>query len=228
MRLRIARNDRRRVLNRRIAERRRLPDRRVPPNRRHSLRSRTTPSPYTVEQIAVLRKTFGKRGVPVTCPACKGSFTLSRGRRRRDEIMRRIQCQRCGKSAVVSGNWRMRILVIAEKKVVRDAIRETLSEEGHEAVDAADASVGLWAYQQNPADMVFVDVLAAGRMDAGEFIRQIRKYSPDACVIAVSARTSYTGRDPLKIARELGASRTIRAPFSREQLLEVVAAVGGR
>jgi DNA-binding NtrC family response regulator len=112
--------------------------------------------------------------------------------------------------------------VIAEKTVVRDSIRETLREVGHEVVDAADASIGLWAYQQEPADVVFIDVLVAGSLKAGEFIRQIRKYSPDAHVIAVSGRTSYRGPDPLMIARELGALQTLRAPFSQAQLLEVL------
>jgi CheY-like chemotaxis protein len=131
---------------------------------------------------------------------------------------------------VVSGDSRIRILVVAEKAVVRDAIRETLREVGHEVVDAADASVALWAHQQDPADVIFIDVLSAGRLEAGEFIRQIRKYSPDARVIAVSGRTSYRGPDPLRVARELGAFQTIRAPFSRAELLEVLRAtgVGGR
>ena len=149
---------------------------------------------------------------------------MGRGRPRGDETLRRVQCLRCGKSAVVAGSSRIRVLVIAEKASVRDSIRETLTEVGHEVVDAADASVGLWAYQQNPADVVFIDVLVAGRMKASEFIRQIRKYSPDARVIAVSGRSSYRGPDPLMLARELGAFKTIRAPFSQAQLLEVLQA----
>jgi DNA-binding NtrC family response regulator len=115
-------------------------------------------------------------------------------------------------------------MVVAEKASVRDAIRTTLTDVGHEVVDAADASVALWAYQQDPADVVFIDVFAAGRMESGEFMRQIRRYSPDACVIAVSGRTSYRGRDPLHVARELGAFRTLRAPFSRAELLEALQA----
>jgi DNA-binding NtrC family response regulator len=126
---------------------------------------------------------------------------------------------------VVSGDSRIRILVIAEKEVVRDSIRTTLTELGHEAVDAADANVGLWAYQQDPADVVFIDVISAGRLEAGEFIRQVRKYSPDARVIGVSGRTSYSGPDQLRIARELGAFRTIRAPFSQSDLLDALDAI---
>jgi DNA-binding NtrC family response regulator len=129
---------------------------------------------------------------------------------------------------VVAGDSRIRILVIAEKASVRDAIREALAEVGHEVVGAADASVGLWAYQQNPADVVFIDIMVAGRMKASEFIRQIHKYSLDAHVIAVSGRSSYGGRDPLMLARELGAFQTIRAPFSQSQLLEVLRAAQAR
>jgi len=225
MRLKIARQDRRRVLNRRIDERRLLPDRRVPPNRRGLRRRRTTPSPFTVEQLAYLRGIFAKPGKRVNCPACSGAFTLWRGRRRGEDVLRRIQCNRCGKSAVVTGRWRMRVLVIAAQEVVRNALRDALEDVGHQVADAANSEVGLWAYQQNPADVVFVDVLATGRTPGSEFIRQILKYSPDAKVIAVSGRTSYSGPDPLRLARELGAFRTIRAPFSQEQLLEVIESV---
>ena len=222
MRLKIARQDRRRALNRRIAERRLLPDRRTTGARRLFRTQRTTPSPYTVKQIAEIQNAFTRPNSRTACPACGGTFTLSRGRNRGDAMLRRVQCLRCGKSAVVTDSWRIRVLVIAEKAVVRDSIRETLNAVGHEVVDAADASVGLWAYQQNPADVVFIDVLVAGRMNAGEFIRQVRKYSPDAHVVAVSGRSSYGGRDPLMLARELGALQTIRAPFSQTQLLEVL------
>jgi len=222
MRLKIARQDRRRALNRRITERRLLPDRRTEGARRAYRRQRSTPTPFTMEQIDDIRGAFARPNSRTSCPACGGAFTIGRGRNRGDAVLRRVQCIRCGKSAVVTDSWRIRILVIAEKAIVRDSIRETLSQVGHEVVDAADAAVGLWAYQQNPADVVFIDVLVAGRMNAGEFIRQIRKYSPDAHVIAVSGRTSRGIRDPLTLAKELGAFQTIRAPFSQTQLLEVL------
>ena len=224
MRLKIARQDRRRALNRRIAERRGLPDRRTNGPRRLFRKQRATPSPYTVEQIAQVRHAFTQPNSRNSCPACGGAFTLGRGRSRDGATLRRVQCVRCSKSAVVTDSCRIRVLVIAEKAVVRDSIRETLTKVGHEVVDAADASIGLWAYQQNPADVVFIDVLVAGRMKASEFIRQIRKYSAAAHVIAVSGRSSYRGPDPLTVARELGAFHTLRAPFSQNQLLEVLRA----
>lgn len=224
--LRIARQDRRRALNRRIAERRQLKERRVLDFRRRLRHRRTTPSPFTVQEIAEIRRDFAQTNAGFACPACKGAFTLGRGKRRGEEILRRIQCVRCGKSTVVTGDSRIRILVVSEKAALREAIRGSLTEVGHEVVDAADASVALWAYEQNPTDVVFIDVLSAGRLDAGEFIRQIRKYSPDARVIAVSGRVSYRGPDPLNVARELGAVRTIRAPFSRAELLDVIKTTG--
>jgi len=224
MNLKIARRDRRRALNRRIAERRQLGERRLVQDRRQLRYRRSTPTPYSTEEIAAIRRDFARTDKRFGCPACKGSFTLGRGRRRGDETLRRIQCVRCGKSAVVTGDARIRIMVIAEKDAIRDAIRITLTEVGHEVVDAADASVALWAYQQDPADVIFVDVFAAGRMESGEFMRQIHRFSPDARVIAVSGRTSYRGPDPLRVAQELGASRTLRAPFSKAELLEVLRA----
>ncbi len=222
LQLKIARRDRRRALNRRIAERRQHSERRTPEQRRRLRSKRAIQAPFTAKQLADLRRVFNLPKSPLTCPGCGGAFTIGRGRRRGAETLRRIQCLRCGRSAVIPGDMRMRVLVIAGKEIVRNSIRAVLAEVGHEVIDAADASIGLFAYQQSPADVVFIDVLVAGRMPAGEFIRQIRKFSPDARIVAVSGRSSFGGPDPLMVARELGASQTIRAPFSQSQLLEAV------
>jgi DNA-binding NarL/FixJ family response regulator len=73
-----------------------------------------------------------------------------------------------------------------------------------------------------PADAVFLDVLAPGRMNATDFLRTLRREYPDARVVAIAGRPSFAGVDPLSVAKGLGATRTMRIPLTREQVLQAV------
>ena len=207
--------DRRRVFRRAAA------DRRTVSARRHGLRRRGNATPYTVEEIAELRARFAAPG-PVRCPSCESRFTLGAARRRGLEIARRVVCLGCGRAAVIPNSRSARILVITRHDALRDALQAMLAGAGHEVVETADAGVGLLAYRTVPADVVIIDVLAPGRMEASEFLRQLRRNYPDARVVTMAGRPSYQGVDPLAVTQAFGAARTFRMPVSRDDLLRIV------
>jgi CheY-like chemotaxis protein len=168
-----------------------------------------------------LRARFAAPG-PVRCPACEGTFTLGPGRRRGADTARRVGCLGCGKAAVVPNSRAARILIVEHHDAVRDTLQTMLASAGHEVVEAADAGVALAAYSTIPADVVFIDVLAPGRMDAPEFLRRLRREFPDARVVALAGRPSFAGVDLLAVTQGLGAVRIIRMPLSREDVLRTV------
>jgi DNA-binding NtrC family response regulator len=131
-------------------------------------------------------------------------------------------CLGCGRAAVVPNSRAARILLIACHSGLRDALHAVLTNAGHEVVEAADAAVGLLAYQAVPADVVLLDVLAPGRMEAPDFLQRLRRSYPDARVVTMAGRPSHREADPLAITLALGASRAIRMPLSRDDLLKVV------
>jgi CheY-like chemotaxis protein len=190
-------------------------------SRRVGPRRRDTPTPYTPEELMALRQRFLNPGT-VACPACGAAFELGLPRHRGDEIVRRVKCMGCGRAAVVSNTRAARILIIEQKDIIRDTLRAILMGAGHDVVEATDAGVGLLAYEVTPPDVVFIDVHAAGRMDAGEFVRRVRKDFPDARIVGMAGRPSYGMVDPLAVTQRLGAIRTIRMPFSRAEVLNVV------
>lgn len=198
-----------------------MAERRAPSGRRYGRRRRETPTPYTAVQMAELRARFAAPG-PVRCPACEGAFTLGPGRRRGADTARRVVCLGCGKAAVVPNSRAARILVVEQHDAVRDTLQTMLAGAGHEVVEAADAGVALAAYSSIPADVVFIDVLAPGRMDAPEFLRRLRREFPDARVVALAGRPSFAGVDLLAVTQGLGAVRIIRMPLSREDVLRTV------
>jgi CheY-like chemotaxis protein len=213
--------DRRAGRERRLADRRASSDRRSPAGRRRGRRRRETPTPYTAEQVAELRARFVAPG-PVTCPACEGRFSFGPGRRRGAEVARRVVCLGCGRGAVVPHSRAARVLIVDQHPALRDTLSAILASAGHDVIEADDATVALAAFQAAPADVVIIDVLASGRMQAPEFLRRLRRGFPDARVVAMAGRPSYQGVDPLAVTQGLGAARTLRMPISKEDLLRVV------
>lgn len=213
--------ERRTGADRRGGLRRVVEERRISSGRRHGRRRRNTPTPYTGGEMAKLREQAQGRQ-RLTCPVCGSSFTLGPAHRRGAEAARRVTCLGCGRAAAIPDTRAARVLVVAQSDVVRSALAAMLAAAGHEVVEAADAGVGLAAYRTIPADVVFLDVLAAGRMDATDFLRRLRREYADARVVAIAGRPSFAGVDPLSVARALGATRTMRLPFAREQVLQAV------
>jgi len=207
--------------DRRHRDRRLQTDRRAALPRRRGRRRRETPTPYTAGQVAELRAGFAAPGL-VLCPACEGRFTLGPGRRRGAEVARRVMCLACGRGAMVPHSRQARILVIAQHAGVRATLQVMLGSAGHEIIEADDAAVGLVAYQMVPADLAILDVTAPGRMTAPEFLRRLRRGFPEARVVALAGRQSWTGVDPLAVMQGLGAVRSVRMPVGRDDLLRIV------
>lgn len=211
----------RRSTERRHGDRRAPSERRLQQLRRMGRRRRETPTPYTAEEMTQLRSRFAAPG-PVACPSCNGRFTLGPGKRRGADTARRVVCLGCGRAAVVPNTRIGRLLVVGSRAEVRDALRIMLVDAGHEIIEAPDAEVALMAYQTVPADVVIVDAVTPGRLDAPEFLRRLRKVFPDARVIAMAGRASYNAADRLAITQGLGAVKTIRMPIVRDELLRIV------
>jgi len=168
-----------------------------------------------------LRQRFAAPG-PVACPACGSRFSLGPGRRRGDEVARRVACLGCGRAAVIPNTRVGRVLVIGQHSAVREHLQAALGNAGHEVVEAADAAVGLLAYHAVPADVVVIDITAPGRLSFADFMRQLRRAYPEARVVAMSGRASALGKDPLAMAHGLGAVRTARLPMPTEELLRII------
>ena len=211
----------RRATDRRRGDRRDASDRRQTHLRRMGRRRRETPTPYTAEEITQLRARFAAPG-PVFCPCCNGRFTLGPGKRRGTDTARRVVCLGCGRAAVMPNTRIARLLLVGSRAEVRDALRIMLVDAGHEIIEAPDAEVALMAYQTVPADVVILDAVTPGRLEAPEFLRRLRKVFPDARVVAMAGRASYNAADRLAITQGLGAMKTIRMPIMRDELLRIV------
>ena len=79
----------------------------------------------------------------------------------------------------------MRILVIDDETLVREALQRVLAAPSVTVSTAADASTGLAAMRQSPADLVIIEAVLPG-MDGVAAIKEIRRTYPAVRIIAIS------------------------------------------
>ena len=117
-----------------------------------------------------------------------------------------------------------RILLVDDDAEFRSVIRRMLVRDGHEVIEAADGSVALDRYRDQPADLIIIDVYMPG-VDGIEAIIRLQQDFPDVRIIATSGGGYRDKEDVLNTAARLGARRTLPKPVDRQALLDAVAEV---
>jgi CheY-like chemotaxis protein len=113
------------------------------------------------------------------------------------------------------------VLVIDDDETIRVLLRTILEREGYRVVDAPDGDKGLRQYQESPTDVVITDLIMPGK-EGIETIRDLRKKFPHVKIIAVSGGGRIGPESYLKMAKGVGALRTLSKPFDRMVLLKTV------
>jgi len=118
-----------------------------------------------------------------------------------------------------------RILVIDDDSLVRATVRAILESARHAVTSAADGDLGLNQCIREPFDLVLCDIFMPNK-DGIETIRHLRRSCPTLPIIAMSGGptiASLAGQmDLLAVAQDLGATKTIAKPFTRQRLLTLV------
>jgi CheY-like chemotaxis protein len=114
------------------------------------------------------------------------------------------------------------ILVIDDDANIRYTVEVLLRGDGYDVISACDGNKGLQMFDLAHPNLVITDILMPDR-DGIETIREIKKRSPFAKVIAMSGGTRMTNRSFLDIAHKLGADRILAKPFHASALSEIVA-----
>lgn len=114
-----------------------------------------------------------------------------------------------------------RILVIDDEESVRFVVKEMLEFEGYEVTTAPNGKVGLQLFRKDPTDLIITDIFMP-EMEGLETIRELHRDFPQLKIIAMSGGGESGMLSFLSFAKRFGALRTLRKPFSREELLETV------
>ena len=120
------------------------------------------------------------------------------------------------------------ILVIEDQDLVRATIKSVLERAGHSIAVAADGSDGVQQFRQAEFAAVICDVFMPGK-DGLATLQELRAISGDVPVIMISGGSMRPLRsgdarhiDYLRMATDLGATRTIAKPFNTRELTAAV------
>lgn len=116
----------------------------------------------------------------------------------------------------------MKILLTDDNAELREVLRETLVEAGHEVFLAENGEQACHLMGAVSPDILVTDVLMPER-DGLEVIREFRRIYPEAFVLAMSGGSGlFEDRFCLELARQLGANVIIKKPFSFQEFVKII------
>lgn len=107
-----------------------------------------------------------------------------------------------------------KILIVDDEKLMRVSLEDKLTKEGYAVTSLSNAVEGVKLLQSTNYDAVITD-LRLPRMDGIDFLREIKKASPDTVVIIM---TAYGSIENAVTAMKEGAYDYVTKPFSLEEL----------
>ncbi len=114
-----------------------------------------------------------------------------------------------------------RVLLIEDEEPLRMALRDALSAEGFEVLEAADGEAGLELALREGPELVLLDLMLPGR-DGFSVLKAMREDRLESAVIILSARGEEWDRVQ---GFEYGADDYVVKPFSTRELLGRMRAV---
>lgn len=117
-----------------------------------------------------------------------------------------------------------RLLIVDDDSQVRKVLRLFLERHGYTVLEAENGLKAIELCKSNVFDLIIVDMYMPEK-DGVSFIYELREFSPDVRVIAISGGEKgyyFTSDTKLDVALSVGAIRTLRKPFPLEELLTVV------
>lgn len=117
------------------------------------------------------------------------------------------------------------ILLIDDDDQFRAMLNEALTGEGYQVLEASDGLQALAIYASKPTDLVITDLVMPEK-EGLETIAEIKRLNLGVKIIAISGggRTG-SKHNFLKLAKALGAQRTLAKPFLHYEMLEAITQV---
>lgn len=116
------------------------------------------------------------------------------------------------------------ILIVDDDEAFRDMLFKALERAGHHVRAASDGNVALQFYSSDPSDLVILDIVMPER-EGTDTIMALRRLEPTVKIVAMSGGGLTNAGLNLKVARKLGARRTLQKPFTLKEMLDAVTAV---
>ena len=116
------------------------------------------------------------------------------------------------------------ILLIEDEEALARGMIGLLERHGFAVVAAKDGTQAIKVPSERKIDLVITDIFMDG-MDGLETLMHFKRIFPKIPVIAVSGGSGKLGMDCLRMAKFLGADRTLRKPILIAVLLEAIRSI---
>ena len=113
------------------------------------------------------------------------------------------------------------ILLIEDDDLFHETLADALAEHGYTVTQAADGAKGVKLFRAAPTELVLTDMVMPNQEGVAT-IMELRRDYPKLGIIAMSGGLAHDAPLYLKIAKGVGASRTLPKPFTRPTLLTVI------
>jgi CheY-like chemotaxis protein len=110
-----------------------------------------------------------------------------------------------------------KILVVDDDEQVRMMLKKLLERDSHDVVTAENGVVAMQRQQENPADIVIVDIIMPEK-EGFETIMELRREFPAVKIIAMSGGGQLGPEKYLKLAKVLGVEFALEKPLHIEEL----------
>lgn len=114
-----------------------------------------------------------------------------------------------------------KILIVDDSRTSRRILRNLLTEERYDVVEAENGENGILKYKEEAPDLVTMDITMP-IMDGLEALKKIKEYDFAAKVIMVTAAGQES---KVMEAVKLGAAEFVTKPFEKEKIIDTVGKV---
>lgn len=114
-----------------------------------------------------------------------------------------------------------KILIVDDDDAFRKVLRMLLTRMGHEVTEANDGRTAWTTFQNQPAQLVIMDLIMPEK-EGLETIQQFRRNKAPTKILAISGGGRVDARDILRVAEQFGADKVLAKPFSSDELTEML------
>ena len=112
-----------------------------------------------------------------------------------------------------------KILVVDDSSLMRAVLRNFITKEGHEVIEANEGHEAIKKFQSEKPAMVFLDILMPNGLDGISTLRELKKLDETAKVVMV---TSLREQKEFEEAKKLGVKGYLNKPFSKEEIVKAL------
>ncbi|MAM34228.1 MAG: response regulator [Micavibrio sp.] len=116
----------------------------------------------------------------------------------------------------------MKILIVEDDELVLETLKELLQSREHQVATAGNGKEALQVLQAESKFDVLISDIIMPEKEGIETISEAKKIQPALKVIAISGGGRTNNLDFLKLAKKIGADKTLAKPFRNGELIEAL------